>query len=372
MPVLQNLGLHVIDQLATRIGNDDKTLGFIQSFRVVRNDRANIDEERHKPLLAAIIKQVFQKKTENDPLNGLALLANLAWREINVLQLYRNLTLQLSAPLTRETINMVLLRHPLCSRLLLETFACRFSFEPTYGNLAYRQEVLLPQKKQEFLESLVKVEQVTDDEVLRRLFELIENTLRTNYYLPKDSAETGVSIKLDSRKIEQMPVPVPFSEIYVHDVGMEGLHLRFGPVARGGLRWSDRPDDFRTEILGLVKTQQTKNVVIVPVGSKGGFVLKNLQATRDEAIIESKKQYRRFISAMLEITDNLDAQGKVHTPSNVLSYDDPDPYLVVAADKVLPLFRILPTKFLKNMITGWVMPLLPAVSYTHLTLPTKA
>ena len=333
MPVLQNLGLHVIDQLATRIGNDDKTLGFIQSFRVVRNDRANIDEERHKPLLAAIIKQVFQKKTENDPLNGLALLANLAWREINVLQLYRNLTLQLSAPLTRETINAVLLRHPLCSRLLLETFACRFSFEPTYGNLAYRQEVLLPQKKQEFLESLEKVEQVTDDEVLRRLFELIENTLRTNYYLPKDSAETGVSIKLDSRKIEQMPVPVPFREIYVHDVGMEGLHLRFGPVARGGLRWSDRPDDFRTEILGLVKTQQTKNVVIVPVGSKGGFVLKNLQATRDEAIIESKKQYRRFISAMLEITDNLDAQGKVHTPSNVLSYDDPDPYLVVAADK---------------------------------------
>ncbi|MCS5546889.1 MAG: NAD-glutamate dehydrogenase, partial [SAR324 cluster bacterium] len=277
MPVLQNLGLHVIDQLATRIGNDDKTLGFIQSFRVVRNDRANIDDERHKPLLAAIIKQVFQKKTENDPLNGLALLANLAWREINVLQLYRNLTLQLSAPLTRETINAVLLRHPLCSRLLLETFACRFSFEPTYGNLAYRQEVLLPQKKQEFLESLEKVEQVTDDEVLRRLFELIENTLRTNYYLPKDSAETGVSIKLDSRKIEQMPVPVPFREIYVHDVGMEGLHLRFGPVARGGLRWSDRPDDFRTEILGLVKTQQTKNVVIVPVGSKGGFVLKNLQ-----------------------------------------------------------------------------------------------
>ena len=333
MPVLQNLGLHVIDQLATRIGNDDKTLGFIQSFRVVRNDRANIDEERYKPLLAAIIKQVFQKKTENDPLNGLALLANLAWREINVLQLYRNLTLQLSAPLTRETINAVLLRHPLCSRLLLETFACRFSFEPTYGNLAYRQEVLLPQKKQEFLESLEKVEQVTDDEVLRRLFELIENTLRTNYYLPKDSAETGVSIKLDSRKIEQMPVPVPFREIYVHDVGMEGLHLRFGPVARGGLRWSDRPDDFRTEILGLVKTQQTKNVVIVPVGSKGGFVLKNLQATRDEAIIESKKQYRRFISAMLEITDNLNAQGKVYTPSNVLSYDDPDPYLVVAADK---------------------------------------
>ncbi|MED5403884.1 MAG: NAD-glutamate dehydrogenase domain-containing protein [SAR324 cluster bacterium] len=333
MPVLQNLGLHVIDQLTTRIGNDEKTLGFIQSFRVIRNDKVNIDEIRFKPLLAAVVQQVYLQNTENDPLNGLALLANLGWREINVLQLYRNLSLQLSAPLTRETINAVLLRHPQSSRLLFETFACRFSLDPSFGNLAYRKEVLLPQKKQEFSESLEKVQKVTDDEVLRRLFELIENTLRTNFYLPKDAEETGVSVKLDSRKIEQMPVPVPFREIYVHDVGMEGLHLRFGPVARGGLRWSDRPDDFRTEILGLVKTQQTKNVVIVPVGSKGGFVLKNTPASREAAITESQNQYRRFISAMLEITDNLDQEGKVHTPSHVLSYDDPDPYLVVAADK---------------------------------------
>ncbi len=333
MPVLQKLGLHVIDQLTTRIGNDEKTLGFIQSFRVSRNDGIKIDEVRYKPLLDAIVQHVFQHKTENDPLNGLALLANLGWREINVLQLYRNLSLQLSAPLTRETINAVLLRHPQCSRVLFETFACRFSLDPSFGNLVYRKEVLLPQKKQEFFECLEKVQQVTDDEVLRRLYELIENTLRTNFYLPKDADETSISIKLDSRKIEQMPVPVPFREIYVHDVGMEGTHLRFGPVARGGLRWSDRPDDFRTEILGLVKTQQTKNVVIVPVGSKGGFVLKNTPATREEAISESQNQYRRFISAMLEITDNLDAQGQVQTPSHVLSYDEPDPYLVVAADK---------------------------------------
>ena len=333
MPVLQNLGLHVIDQLTTRIGNDEKTLGFIQSFRVIRNDNVKIDEVRFKPLLAAIIQQVYLQKTENDPLNGLALLANLGWREINVLQLYRNLSLQLNAPLTRETINAVLLRHSQSSRLLFETFACRFSLDPSFGNLAYRKEVLLPQKKQEFFESLDKVQQVTDDEVLRSLFELIENTLRTNFYLPKVVEETGISVKLDSRKIEQMPVPVPFREIYVHDVGMEGLHLRFGQVARGGLRWSDRPDDFRTEILGLVKTQQTKNVVIVPVGSKGGFVLKNTPATREAAITEAQNQYRRFISAMLEITDNLDPEGKVNSPSHVLSYDDPDPYLVVAADK---------------------------------------
>ena len=334
MPVFQNLGLHVIDQLTTRIGNDEKTLGFIQSFRVTRKDGDNIDEVRYKPLLKAIVQQVYLHNTENDPLNGLALLANLGWREINVLQLYRNLSLQLSAPLTRETINTVLLRHPQPSRILFETFDCKFSLDASFGKLDYRKEVLLPQKKQEFFECLENVQLVTDDEVLRSLFELIENTLRTNFYLPKkDTEDTGISIKLDSRKIEQMPVPVPFKEIYVHDVGMEGLHLRFGPVARGGLRWSDRPDDFRTEILGLVKTQQTKNVVIVPVGSKGGFVLKNTPTNREDAIKESQKQYRRFIKAMLEITDNMDTQGKVQTPSHVLSYDEPDPYLVVAADK---------------------------------------
>ncbi len=333
MPVLQNLGLHVIDQLTTRIGNDQKTLGFIQSFRVIHKDRVLIDEEHYKPLLEAIVKQVFQKRTENDPLNALALLANLDWREINVLQLYRNYYLQLNAPLTGETINMVLLRHPHCSRLLFETFYTQFSLDPSLGNQEYRQEVLLPEKKQQFIESLEKVKQVTDDEVLRSMYELIENTLRTNFYIPKEAEDTGISIKLDSGKISQMPDPVPFREIYVHDVGMQGLHLRFGAVARGGLRWSDRPDDFRTEILGLVKTQQTKNVVIVPVGSKGGFVLKNTPADREEAILKSKKHYRRFISAMLEITDNIDVQGKVQTPGHVITYDDPDPYLVVAPDK---------------------------------------
>ena len=333
MPVLQNLGLHVIDQLATRIGNDQKTIGFIQSFRVIRKDKVEIDEEHSKDFLEAIVKKYFQKKTENDPLNELALLVNLNWREINVLQLYRNYYLQLNAPLTVETINIVLLRHHNCSRLLFETFYTKFSLDTSLGNQEYRQEVHLPEKKQQFLDSLEKVKQVTDDEILRSMYELIENTLRTNFYIPKETEDTGISIKLDSGKIAQMPDPAPFREIYFHDLGMQGLHMRFGAVARGGLRWSDRADDFRTEILGLVKTQQTKNVVIVPVGSKGGFVLKNSPLDRKEAIVESKKYYRRFISAMLEITDNIGSQDKIKSPDHVITYDAPDPYLVVAPDK---------------------------------------
>ncbi len=333
MPVLQNLGLHVIDQLTTRIGNDQKTIGFVQSFRVVRKDRVLIDEVNSKPFLEAIVKNYFQKKTENDPLNALALLANLDWREINVLQLYRNYYLQINAPLTAETINMVLLRYPQCSRILFETFHTKFSLETSLGNLENRLELLLPEKRKEFNESLENVKHVTDDEVLRSIYELIENTLRTNFFIAKRNEDSGISIKLDSGKIAQMPDPVPFREMYVHDLGMQGIHLRFGAVARGGLRWSDRADDFRTEILGLVKTQQTKNVVIVPVGSKGGFVLKNTPLDREEAILESKKHYRRFITSMLEITDNIDAQGKIKSPDKVITYDDPDPYLVVAPDK---------------------------------------
>ena len=161
-------------------------------------------------MLEAIVKKVFKKKTENDPLNALALLANLDWRGINVLQLYRNYYLQLNAPLTCETINMVLLRHPHCSRLLFETFYAHFSLDPSLGNLEYRQEVILPVKKQQFIESLEKVKQITDDEVLRSMYELIENTLRTNFYIPREAEDTGISIKLDSGKITQMPDPVPF------------------------------------------------------------------------------------------------------------------------------------------------------------------
>jgi glutamate dehydrogenase len=177
------------------------------------------------------------------------------------------------------------------------------------------------------------VDGITDDLVLRRLHSLVQQSLRTNFYIPRPADETVISVKLNSRKSEQMPVPAPFREIYVHDVGMEGTHLRFGPVARGGLRWSDRPDDFRTEVLGLVKTQQTKNVVIVPVGSKGGFYVKNTGSTRESAATEAQRQYKKFIGALLDVTDTLDEQGQVRCPNRVLAYDEADPYLVVAADK---------------------------------------
>ena len=332
MPVLLNLGIHVIDQLTARLGNGESTLGYIQSFRITQGGEA-LNEAWAKPLLVPLLQAVFQGRAENDPLNALALKAGLDWKAINILQLYRNLYLQLGTPFSRETVNCVLCDHPDCARLLYEQFVTRFDPDGTYGNVKHRRTVLLPRLDQGFQEALQDVEGITDDLVLRRLHSLVQQSLRTNFYVPRAARETVISVKLNSRRIEQMPVPAPFREIYVHDVGLEGVHLRFGPVARGGLRWSDRPDDFRTEVLGLVKTQQTKNVVIVPVGSKGGFYVKNPGPTRESAAAEGQRQYQKFIGALLDVTDTLDKQGQVRCPNDVLAYDEPDPYLVVAPDK---------------------------------------
>lgn len=333
MPVLQNLGLYVVDQLTARIGDKQVTYGYIQSYRIRDKNQHPLDIKRYKTLITDLLTAVFEGKTENDPLNALTILADLPWRAINVLQLYRNLYLQVGSAYTKEKINRALKHYPNHARSLFEYFEVRFSPDNHHGNLEYRKEVLLPKKRKAFIESLRKVNEVVEDVIFRHLFELVENTLRTNYFIPKTTGDTFISIKLDSRKVKEMPVPVPFREIYVHDVGMEGTHLRFGTVARGGLRWSDRVDDFRTEILGLVKTQQTKNVVIVPVGSKGGFIIKKSVKSREEAAQESQKQYKKFISGLLDITDNMDANRKPKHPHHVLAYDQLDPYLVVAADK---------------------------------------
>ena len=333
MPALQNLGVHVIDQLSTRFGNHEKTLGYLQSFRVTRKDGTSIDEKRYKSLLEEILREEFLGRTRNDPLNALALLADLDLGAIKILQLYRNLYLQLNDPYSMDTVNQCLLRNSGCAFSLYQTFSTRFSPEQSYGQLDYRQQVLLPEKDAQFKDLLNKVKDLGEDVILRRLYDLIQNTLRTNFFRKHEISETFISVKLNSRKVEKMPAPTPLYEIFVQDVGMEGTHLRFGNVARGGLRWSDRPDDFRNEILGLAKTQQSKNVVIVPVGSKGGFVLKSKFKDRKMAREESHIQYQRFIRGMLEITDNLDRHGKPYHPQDVICYDSMDPYLVVAADK---------------------------------------
>ncbi len=333
MPILQNIGVYVFDELTTRIGTPQTLYGYIHSFRLGNGDKTKIDEKRLKSTLTTLLTEIFEGRTENDPLNALALSAELDWRAINLFQTYRNLYLQLGTPHSKDKLNSVLLTHTTSTRALYHYFETKFSVDPQFGKQEYRLQVLLPKAQTEFLDTLTQVQEVSDDTILRHLFNLMEATLRTNFYIPKHTKDTFISIKVDSKQVKFMPAPSPYREIYVHDVAMEGTHLRFGPIARGGLRWSDRPDDFRKEVLGLVKTQQTKNVVIVPVGSKGGFVLKRPLLTKEDAATESVAQYRKFISALLDITDNIDTNGTTKQPGSVIAYDAPDPYLVVAADK---------------------------------------
>ncbi len=332
MPILQNLGLHVYDELTTSVGPQRESYGYIHSFRVAQANGKKIDEVLFEPLVGTLLSELFNDRTENDPLNALVLKTGMNWREVNLLQTYRNLSLQLSTAHTREKISQTLLRYPESAKALFAYFESKFSLNPALGEVEVRKAKVLPKAKQTFLESLHGVQEVAEDLIFKTFLNLMEASLRTNFYIPK-TEDTFISIKLDSTQIKDIPLPVPYREIYVHDVGVEGTHLRFGAVARGGLRWSDRADDFRKEILGLVKTQQVKNVVIVPVGSKGGFVLKKQLTSKDMAASESVKQYRLFIKGLLDITDNINDQGQVIYPESVLIYDTQDPYLVVAADK---------------------------------------
>jgi len=333
MPILQNLGLHVYDELTISVGPKTHIYGFIHMFRVAHANHTPIEEGVHKEPLLELLQALFNQRTENDPLNALLLKAGLNWRAINVVQTYRNFLLQVSSAYTREKLNATLVNYSDCTKKLFHYFEARFKPDAKLGSPEKRLSTELPKAKQAVLESLSAVDEVSDDLVLRHFLNLMESSLRTNFYIPKPNGETCISVKFLSQSVKDMPLPTPFKEIYVHDVGVEGTHLRFGPVARGGIRWSDRPDDFRKEILSLVKTQQVKNVVIVPVGSKGGFVLKKKLTTREEAATESVNQYRLFIKSLLDITDTVSVSGTVTHPENVVHYDGEDPYLVVAADK---------------------------------------
>ena len=342
MPVLLNAGLYVVDQLTTRVGTPQgENLGFIQTFRVTHQDSRQIEENVYQQKLCELLGAVFAQRSENDPLNALVLAANLDWREINVLQAYRNLYLQLGGNVSRNVVNQALLKYPAISRNFCEIFRMLFAPDSRYGDPSHRREVLLPQVRRHYLDTLHPVQEINHDLAFRHLLSLLEATLRTNFFQNIGRHNTLLALKIDSGQVEQMPIPTPYREIYVHDVNLEGTHLRFGPVARGGLRWSDRPEDFRTEVLGLVKTQQTKNVVIVPVGSKGGFVIKQLPSSREEAQVVAKEQYQRFIHGLLSVIDNRDADGQVRPPKQTICYDDPDPYLVVAADKGTATFSDL-------------------------------
>ena len=329
VPVLHRMALRTMSRLAERLipGNGPDT--YITGFEVSGVDGRAIADEASQERLGTIVQRVLLGQLLDDRLLGLGVLAGLDYKQIDLLITCRNYLVQVFQSFGTQSVDETLLKHPKFAALLVEYFQTKFSTEHR-ETAAERSEHLLPPLAAKYEEMLVGVTVIQEDLILRYFLDVMEATRRTNYY--QASRGDRISIKIESGAIEHMPRPCPLYEIYVHAPGVEGLHLRGGKVARGGIRHSDRPDDFRTEVLGLQRTQTLKNTVIVPTGSKGAFVTRRTFATREENAAEAKRQYEIFISGLLDITDNYVGTAIV-PPPGVVRYDEDDPYLVVAADK---------------------------------------
>jgi glutamate dehydrogenase len=281
------------------------------------------------------IVAVWTGRTENDGFNRLVVELGVSWREAALMRALARYRQQSGLDPSQAVQEAALRDNPGVARLILDLFRTRF--DPAIRVDAHARVTQSTLVCQRIGEALQSVESLDADRVLRRLAALTQALTRTNYYQLDAQGEPKpyISFKLAPRELDDLPAPKPFREIFVWSPVVEGVHLRFGPVARGGLRWSDRRDDFRTEVLGLVKAQQVKNAVIVPVGSKGGFFPKLLPrgGSQDAVRAEAVRAYRIFLCGLLDLTDNLGPDGSVVRPAGVIALDADDPYLVVAADK---------------------------------------
>ena len=334
IPVLENLGLRVLGEFPFRVVQADGTQFWIHDFEFTFGAGASLDIQETNALFRDAFAAVWSGQAENDAFNRLVLLAGLPWRDVALLRAYARYLKQIRLGFELPYIASTLVAHADIARELVRLFRTRFYLarKLSADDLAEMQGKL----ERAILGALDDVAVLNEDRILRRYLDLIKATLRTNFYQNDDEGDAReyLSLKFDPTQIPELPLPRPMFEIFVYSPRVEGVHLRGGKVARGGLRWSDREEDYRTEVLGLVKAQQVKNAVIVPVGAKGGFVPRRLPlgGSRDEVQQEAIACYRLFIQGLLDITDNL-VDGKVVPPANVVRHDGDDPYLVVAADK---------------------------------------
>jgi len=372
IPLLENMGLKVLTEQLSEIKLPEATV-YVQDIAVQAATRCAFDIEQVGDAFEDAFASIWRGDAENDAFNKLILGARLDWRQVSVLRGYCKYLLQTGVTFSQSYMEETLNRYPALAGLLVELFEAGFDPARESGGAAAAKaagerlggelQALVPAdvlKKltPKFVDDLAamrakaRMDQVgavigaikallehvaslDEDRILRAYLGVIGATLRTSYFQRRDGAPRHtISFKFDSAKVPDLPKPRPYREIFVYGPRIEGVHLRFGPVARGGLRWSDRREDFRTEVLGLVKAQMVKNTVIVPVGSKGGFFVKHPPAggDRDAVLAEGIACYKMFINGLLDITDNL-VEGEVVHPQDVVRHDGDDPYLVVAADK---------------------------------------
>ena len=339
IPTIEHLGLSVVQEDGYRIkpaGGGDYWLHDFQTTHA-KGRAINVDEVGSA--IEDAMLTVLSGRTEDDGFNALVVTAGINWREAWVLRAVAKFLVQSEFAYSQAYMVDALLRHPEIAHALITVFHARFNPAGSSDPDQRLQETHAAECV--VRESLNEVSSLADDRIFRRFLDLFAATLRTSYFQRDANGDFKpyIAIKIASGSLKELPEPTPYREIFVCGPRVDGIHLRFGPVARGGLRWSDRPEDFRTEVLGLVKAQRVKNAVIVPNGSKGGFFPKQLPENGDRNAIyeEGREAYKLFISALLDLTDNLN-DGMMERPDNCVCWDDPDPYLVVAADKGTALF----------------------------------
>ncbi|WP_162589606.1 NAD-glutamate dehydrogenase [Variovorax sp. RA8] len=332
LPMLEHLGMKVLDEHPHRVAPQGESPVWIHDLGLLAaSGDTEIDVDALRPVFEEAFDAVLNGEVENDDFNRLVPAVQLPVHEIVILRAYAKYMRQIGFALSQSFIEGTLAAHAGIARALVELFKLRFDPQPAPDAQAREDE-----KVREIEAALDNVSNLSEDRVLRQYLALIQATLRTNYWR-RDAAGRRrgfLSFKFDAAKVPDLPAPKPLFEIFVYSTRFEGVHLRGGRVARGGLRWSDRPEDFRTEVLGLVKAQMVKNTVIVPVGSKGGFVLKRAPspADRDAYMREGVACYQDYLRGLLDITDNL-AGTAIVPPPQVRRHDPDDAYLVVAADK---------------------------------------
>ncbi|MBO6894053.1 MAG: NAD-glutamate dehydrogenase [Roseibium sp.] len=333
VPMLENMGFRVINERTYRITPDGALLSYLHEMTLELRTGEDFDfTDEMQSRLESMFMAVWSGKAEDDGYNRLVLTAGLAWRDIAVVRALSKYLRQAGVRFSEDYMWSTLNNYPDIAAMLVDLFHLRFDPDVADKKRSPGTERI----ETEITAALEEVTSLDDDRIIRRFQNTISCVLRTNFYQLDEDGEPKrtFAFKIDSQQIDDLPQPRPFREIFVYSPRVEGVHLRFGMVARGGLRWSDRPQDFRTEVLGLVKAQQVKNAVIVPVGAKGGFVPKHLppMSDREAWFKEGTESYKVFINALLDVTDNLD-EDQVLPPDRVQRFDGDDPYLVVAADK---------------------------------------
>ncbi len=332
IPMLESMGLRIVNQRPHELVDCHGDTISINDFGMIHESGTALNVEAVKDIFQEAFYNIWCGKAESDGFNRLVLGAGINWQEVAMIRAYSKYLWQIGFTFSQSYLEETLAKHPMIARQLVELFVLRF--DPTLPQETKNDHINTIRMKVK--SELEEVENLDEDRILRRYMHVMLATLRTNFFQLDEQGQHKdyLSFKFDPSAVPDMPLPRPMYEIFVYSPRVEGVHLRGAKVARGGLRWSDRREDFRTEVLGLMKAQQVKNAVIVPLGAKGGFVPKMLPqgGSRDEILTEGIACYQTFIRGLLDITDNI-VDHNVVPPNHVVRYDSDDPYLVVAADK---------------------------------------